>query len=793
MAYTKPNSIIDEKDIKAFIKLLANNWYVFVIFLVVAFAIASINIHRTTKIYAASTTLLLKSEQKTDLRGAILQGLGIYSNYEDLASEMRVITSAPLIQKAISKLNLDISYFIVGRLKTTEVYRKNIFIVNANIYNYDYYSIDFNVTVLDRYRYRLWIENEGYRYDKVHKFGEHIANADFYAVLHRNERFFTKHLENNLKFDEITYKFRVNNRANLVNKYKNSLYIENEDWTAITQIYLEDEIPERAIEFLDTLANEYLDNSIERTKQININTLAFIDEQLVEVVDSLNKIEESLEDYKKKNIRYNNKNTSVQYLSDLKAADKDKFQLMTNMAFLDDLYNHVSQNKHDTVLLPSILGQEYDPQIVRAINELFDLQKKREFQYFNNKDNSLTIKELDDQISTLKKYILGYLVNTKEALKKKTAYLDTRIATLESIVEKAPRVQRDIVNIERKLNINENIYVYLLQKKAETIIAKAGIVANKRVIEPASSHGVVKPDKQAIMFNYLGIGFVLSLLVVFVRKVFFETIDSKDDLEDLSTVPVIGVIGNAKDMEDEYLAVDKSPKSTVAEAFRAVRINFQYLVGGEKCKTILITSFAANEGKTFCSINLAITLAKSGKRVCMVGMDIHKPKLHRAFKLANDIGISTLLIGKSSLDDSIKFSGIENLDVLLAGPIAPNASELLTRQDIHKMIGSLKEQYDFLVLDTPPMSVLTDALVFMKDADINLFVLKSHFAKKGFVRFAHGIKEKNNPSNFCFVLNNVKKKKFLYGYGASYGYNYGYGYGYEYGYGYGYGYGQENS
>jgi succinoglycan biosynthesis transport protein ExoP len=265
-----------------------------------------------------------------------------------------------------------------------------------------------------------------------------------------------------------------------------------------------------------------------------------------------------------------------------------------------------------------------------------------------------------------------------------------------------------------------------------------------------------------------GIGLALSFLVIFLKGIFYNYIQNKDDLADLTTLPIIGVIGKSKEAKESYLVVDKNPQSLTAEAFRVIRTNLAYFAPKSTSKVILVTSSMASEGKTFCAINIASILSKAKKPVVLVDLDLHKPKQANAFNLKNDVGVTSFLVGKATLDEIILETPVEHLKVILTGPRTPNASELILDPMVEQMIQELKTRYEYIILDTPPVGLLSDALVMMKYSDLNLYVLKANYSKKDFVDIAHQIMEKNNIKSMSFILNGVNAKNIPAGYGGGY-------------------------
>jgi capsular exopolysaccharide synthesis family protein len=286
------------------------------------------------------------------------------------------------------------------------------------------------------------------------------------------------------------------------------------------------------------------------------------------------------------------------------------------------------------------------------------------------------------------------------------------------------------------------------------------------------------------------LGLFVALIIGVIRLLFFERIENLRELRSIAKIPVIGSVPNHPGAESDPLVVDIAPKSNVAEAFRSLRTNIQYLLPGDNSKIILVTSLHPGEGKTFTSANLAAIFAKANKRVLLFDFDMHKPKVHKNFGVENISGVSTLLIGKAELADCIIPTQIENLDIVTAGPVPPNASELVLSEKVHLLLEEAKESYDFLFIDTPPLMLISDSLVLLKLADTGIFVLNTEKATKQGVRHLEEILGLNKLSHNSLLLNNVKNQRWRYYYGKyAYKYGYGYGYGYAYGSGYGYGYG----
>ena len=537
---------------------------------------------------------------------------------------------------------------------------------------------------------------------------------------------------------------------------------------SVIDIEIEDEVQDRAVAFLDSLSHLYIDYSIAVSREINNNTIKFVDEQLEDVEAVLNCVESNLAEYQVKTGTVNTGDQSQLYLQQKAGVEAELAKLTVQMQSVDYLYNNLTSGGDVTSISPSLLSDQNDPSLGNSFSELSLLLQRKSNLLFSNTPNSIVVKEIEQQIETAKKNVLQLVLNIRRTLVVKYNSLTSQLGTYQSRISSMPSTMKGLVNINRKVEINEKIYLFLLETRSQTVISRASIVPDKFILDPSTATGLLRPIKTKILMMGIGVGIALSLLLIFLKGIFYNYITTKDDLSALTHLPVIGVIGKSKEAKESYLVVDKNPQSLTAEAFRVIRTNLAYFSPKSHSKVVLVTSSVASEGKTFCAINTASIVAKAKKPVVLIDLDLHKPKQANAFNLKNDIGVTSYLVGKASLKEIILETPVENLSVILTGPRTPNASELILDPMLEQMIQELKSSFEYIILDTPPVGLLSDALVLMKYSDLNLYVLKAHYSKKDFVDIAHQIIEKNNIKSMSFVLNNVNAKNIPAGYGGGY-------------------------
>jgi len=778
MSEKKKANIIEVDDLKSFFRIFFKNWYIIFAFILVSGVSSYFYTYKMPDVFAAKTQILLKNDETYDYQAQLYKGLGYYNAYEDNVNQIRVLTSNNIIEKALSKLKLNSSYFIVGRLKTTEVYQSMPFEFDVKQLNIGLYEQPIKFKILNEHKFEITYLKNGLDVVKSFAFNKKIIDADFVLTVKKNANINDQTI---ISLKDIDYVVKIHNIENLVASFKNALSIENLESTTVLELTLEDQIPSRAVTFLDTLSSVYIDYTAQAQFVINENTLVNIDKQLAGVVEVLKSIEDDLEGFKSNKEILDLPKQEEQYFKELIEYDAKKRTLelwVQSLASLEKYILTIGDSKEDKLLPPSFYIGEGDDYLRTAINELYTLQMSRNSRLFSSTEDNRNISELDQTTDLLKKNILTYIGNSQKGLAQRIQDINKQIGDFTTIIKGIPKTQRDLLSIQRKVDVNEKMYVYLLERRANTIIARAGILPQTSVIETAHSVGVVKPNKRKISYSFLFVGLVLSLLVVFIRMVVFATIESMDELKRLTHLPVLGEIILSKEATDDYLIVDKDVKAPITESFRAIRTNLEYFANEVNSKAVLVTSYNPGEGKTFCSVNLAAIIAKAGKRVLLIELDLHKPKIQQALKMSSDVGVSTILIGKSSIQSTVMDTQIENLSVILSGPTPPNASELILSKHLKELLDYGRAHFDYVVVDTAPIGLITDALVIMKNVDVSLFVLNTKFAKKQILDVVHDISKANKVSNIGLILNGVKRNR------SKYYYNYGYGYGYGYG-GYG--------
>lgn len=770
-------SRLNEEDfipIKKIIFLILKKWQWFVLSICLCLMFSLINNRYSSNIYSNSINIKFNNSSSTDPLESILgaKNTGIYS--QNFSDKMFMITSYPLIYKTINDLSLNIEYFIQGSIKTAESYNYRPITFKALNFNQNY-GQEFTIKLLNKYQYSI----ESAKIEKSnYEFGKEIVTDYGSFVVSLNDYFDTNSIG-----DYPTLIVKVKNPHNITKLYKNKIRLNRISKDAsIVNISVKGEDLVKETEFLNKLCENYIQNDLNTKNEVSKNTINFIENQLYEIKDSLNLIEAQLQIFKKNNGVVQISVESENFYDDIKALQNEKSKIFIENKYFDYLSKYLNEkSSFEDVIVPVSYGISNNL-LNNLIDDLVDLQLEREILNPNGSLRNPAISDLNAKIDKLKSTLNDMISNLKS---KNTILLNdytSRIKVSEDMLKTLPSVERELVNIKRHYDLSENIYLLLMTKKTEAGILSAGNVSDAKIIEPAiiQSGIVVSPNRSQNNLFAFFVGIFLPLAVLTIIELLNNKITSPLEIEKKSSIPYLGFISCNNSGFD--LIVNDKPKSRIAESFRNIRSNIEFIIPrNNNGKTILLTSSISGEGKTFCAKNLATIYAMSGKKTLLIGADMRKPKLFLSFANDNEVGLSTFLSGNSEKNEVILSTNIKNLDLIKSGPIPPNPAELLGREKMNKLLYDLKTEYDYIIIDTPPIYVVSDPIPIMNLVDLNIYITRYNFTKVGFLDYINNFYNSNKIKNISILLNDVD---FSNQYGYGYGYNYAYNYAYNYGNGY---------
>lgn len=774
----------DTIDFRALLSKFLSKWYWFVIAGVFAYALAKAYIRFYTEpVYRISASMLAKDES------AAIKGFSTaMSTSKNLGNEMAILKSFDMVWRVMGELDFGVSYFHKGKIRTKELYYDSPFRVVIDSSSYQIVNSPFFITFLGGNKFRLQTTiNSNSAYDvysnksiesttnvainEVLEFGKPYKNTNISFTIFVQNPYFVQ--------NETKVYFTLNDRTNLTLLYKSKLNIAQLSKDAsLLDLSTSSPLLLKDIEFINKVCDVYVQYGLEEKNLQATKTIKFIDEQLESISNYLRNADEQMESFRTKNkIADVDKSTKLAYTK-LEGLEAQKASIMLNIKYYHYILEYIQTNKDiKSIVAPSAIGIG-DPLLSTLIAQLIALKSERVAIEANSTKKNPVLQNMDDKISNVKQTLEENLRNIISGTELTLKDLSTRIVEIEEKLELLPQTERLYMEVQRKYNLNDNLYTYLLEKRAEASISRASSTPDARILDKArpQTSPQIAPKTNLIFTSFFMIFLLIPLIVIIISDFLNNKIMSKANLESITDLPILGIIGHSKIKSN--LAVLDKPKSGIAEAFRSIRINLNYLAPDKEKKIVAITSSISGEGKTFCSINLASILALSGYKTILIGADLRKPKIFDDFGFNNLKGISTYLAGKANVDDIINKAKFDNLDVMLAGPVPPNPAELLGSPRMDVLINELKQRYDYVVIDTPPIGLVADCFILMKYSDINIYIVRHGYTETRLLEKVDSMYEEGKISNMNIIINDLVDKDAKYGYGYEYGYGYYNGYGY---------------
>ena len=760
-------------DYKIILFKVYRHWYLFVITIVVALAIAFLFNKYSKPIYEVEATVLVKDKSEYKMNPQDMIGLGFFNSMQNLQNEIGILQSWSLTYKALLNSGFEVSYFTIDQLITRELYKDAPFTVVFDTAVPQPVNIRFTVNILSGRQYQLSAnyENvefysfskrekvpgkiENVAFEKTYPFGEEVSNGQFRFRILLNPNFKpaidTKY----------SYFFVFNDYEALVGEFRSFTIEPINREASILGIKLRGRNGQKLVDFANNLTNEYIARGLDRKNLATQRTVEFIEKELQGIADTLYSSEKALEVFRTNKEIMNLDDASKQVFDKMMELQDQMAILMVKSKYLNNLKEYIEKNKGlDELIVPSSMGVENDllNDLTMQLTKLYT-DRTELAQYTNSKNPSLN--SLDLQIETTRNALYENIKSAINTNNIELKELNNRMGTFTSRINELPDTQRILFGMERRFKLTDAIYTYLLEKQSEARITQASNLPDNEVLDKAPHAGfaMVYPKKSLNYIIALILGLILPVLYVLAKDYFNDKIMEREDVEKITKLPVAGhIIHNDK---PNKVVVVEYPKSTITESFRSVRTNVQYLLQGREKQVILITSDMVSAGKTFSSINLASVFALYGKKTLLLGFDLRKPKIFQEFGLTNTEGISSYLINKSPLDAIIQNSGIENFDIIMAGPIPPNPAELIASDKCTEFFTRLKERYDYIIIDTPPIGLVTDAFLLMKHSDVNIFLVRQGYThKKIFASIIRDIELRKIP-NMAILINDVKLRQVI--------------------------------
>ncbi len=775
-------------DFKGFLIKISSYWKWFILSIIITFTIAyQVNI-RKQKIYEMSNVISLKEENNPFFTA----NTSLVFNWGGTSDQVSTIITK-IKSRTHNELVVDNLQYYVEYIKQSEYYDidaygitpfkvlidrdKNQLLgtkIKVNLLNNNEYSItiDFenNTTTTINYSKNKTSEAkvEIGTFSKKFKIGQQVSLPflSWKLELYQNQE----------NFSEKEIYVKLNDFDGTVAKYQGLKVASDEKSGSIISLSLQGTNKSRMVDYLNSTVKILIKNELDKKNLFATNTIKFIDSTLIETEKQIKVTNQDMNSFQKGKSIFEIEEGGSSIAAQLMKFDETRDVVNRKIIYLNTLKAYLRNNSDFSKLpAPSVAGIE-DPNIVVNVSKLISLSIGRSQLAYSIKNEKI-FNDFDNEMTAIKDVLIENINSVRNALNYDLNLVNSKIAEAENNLTKLPEDKQELTKIQRKYSLNDNIYENFLAKKNEAEVVKAANLSDIHFIDPAKDigAGLIGPRTSVNYITAFFAGVLIPLLIIFILFYINNSVQNVEDIARLTNIPLIGVTG--KKNTKSNLAVFEKPKSALSESFRAIRSSLQFIykknkVGGTK--TLMLTSTISGEGKTFCSINIATVFALSEKKTVIIGLDLRKPKIFEDFNIKNDIGAVNYLIGQKTLDEVTQKTIVPYLDVITSGPIPPNPSELIMGESMAEMMEELKLKYDYIILDTPPVGLVTDAFELAQFCDVTLYIIRQNYTKKDMITLLNNREKRGELNNISIILNGFENK-------AKYGYSYGYGFDYGYG------------
>lgn len=764
----------DEIDLKELFRTLLRYKISIIIITLIFFIVSSILAYYKPNIYSSSSSIEMVKDDNTNIGSTDFMLKAFGTDDANIADKIAIISSRFTVQKALESLNLTTSYYSYNALnKKTELYKDSPFIVNVKYLKDTMYGKTFELVPIGDDKFNLRIKpisifsvkyllnktgileskNE-ISYNQVHKYDEEINTPWFTLTINKISR-----------AKASKYSFNIIHTDSLFDRYIGGLSIHQiSQSVSILRLSYKDTVSLRAKEIINAIAETFIYQGIEQKTKVAELTLGFIDTQLSSINTKLKSSASDLERYKVKHDVINLGGKVTLTSAKLTEYEMQESEIQTEINILNNLKHFIDKNEDLSGLTIGTINFA-DETLGNMLRNLQVMTNKKSNMLIDYTELHPEIQKLTQNILFIKKALNSALNSSRNQLIQRQYDLRKLILKYTKSLEALPSQEKELASLARPLNVNQEIYEFLLQKKAETAILKSSTISSARILDPARDEAKpIEPNRKVMILMGILIGFMVGVILAFLREFLSYTIQNADEVERITDIPIYGVVPLNK---------DDMTKNMFYEAFRTIRTNLKFLPGNEKNQIISITSSVSGEGKTTITAALAEILARGEQKVIMLDLDLRKESLHKEFNLKNNIGISNYLTLQNTLEEVIQKTNIDGLDIIATGTLPPNPSELILSSMFTELLDKLRETYDYIVIDTPPAGLVTDAIIIMNYSDISFAILRAQYTRKEFVKNIDRLSKEHSKNKMAIILNGTQiGKEYGYGYGATYAHGY---------------------
>ncbi len=761
-------------DINRILKLTLRNWYLFLISIPLALGSVYIYHRYTIPVYRASTTILLKSTQdRTMAQTDLIEGFGLSPEMRNIENQIFIIKSKKLVKKAVDLSDFGVEYYRVGHFKDSEIYHSTPFKVEFDSLHPQLINVPIYLSCNESGKVNIEINTEG-TYTHIFKTEVTSGNTgpvDYKATVDWGQKITTPYFSFTLKKLNATvcepdsrYFFRFRTNDQTANIFRSRLSVtSNSEGSSIMNISVSGSSPGKMITFLNNLNIVIMENSLERKNDMATRTLSFINDQLKKVSDTLNTVQKDLLDFRKSNHFVLPSEYSQIITERYLEKEKELNILKIKKEYYLYIQKKLSENsKSEDFMLPAV-SDDGNGMVNQMIMQLIDLKDEYETLRSGAQTPNPYINSLSQKISISEKNLRTAIDMVIKNIELKEKELKSSLDKTINEIRLLPDLEREYANIERNYKLNDAIYTFLLQKHSENQIAKASNTPDNEVIDAPTITGLVSPNKKNNYSKAFIIALLLPIGIIVIREMINTKVRGKEDLEHLQEqIPILGfIMHNKNDVQD---IIHEQPHSVISEAFRSLRTKIKFMACESETWAITVTSTNTGEGKTFCAQNLASAFSISGKKTVLLGFDMRKPRLSKLFNLNKETGLSNYLTGQATFDDICYETDYDNLSIIPSGAIPPNPSELISNNKTGELFNILRDKFEVIIIDTPPIGLVADARILMDYSDCHLYVVRSNYTDKEHMGYSLNNLLLENVNHIGIILNDIPLKDKGYGY-----------------------------
>jgi capsular exopolysaccharide synthesis family protein len=752
-------------DPQVIIKLIIKYWYIYILSIGVAFLCARVYITHTMPVYLSSTTILVNEvggERTIASNEDLLQGLGLSGGMRNLENQIMILRSRALTEQALKALPFDVEFYqktFRNKIPLYPVYPVKIFLDGDASLPKD---TEFTIEIGFDNSYIIKSGSSNHEFFKSAVFGENIEiPGGSFRVDIRDSAW----IKSNIGRE---FNFIINSPQKLVNNFNSRLEVELLSRTgSILKVSLSGTNPSKDVDFLNMLSEVFQSISLDKKNNEAIRRIQFIDDQLIGISDSLQITENKLQQFRQSHKVMDLSAQGQAIIEQVTILENEKARLNLEANYYDYLADYLAKDVTGELPIVPITMGITDPGLTRLVTELADLQS----QLSSKRTGELNPLQnlLNQRVSSTKDALLETLNGLRRANSLARSENQDQINRVNSQASALPVTERQLLGIERKFRLNNEMYTFLLQTRAEQQMQKASNTADSEVVDPADTRysSLVSPKRNMIYLLSLFFGFGIPMLSLFFNFIFNKKL-REEDIPKLTLVPVLGSVPHAQDKYNK-IVID-FPNSSIAEAFRLMRSKMEFFTKDSSSPVILVTSSMPEEGKTFIAINLASVYSMLGKKTVLVGYDLRKPKIHIDFNIKNDKGVTTFLIGKNTINEIIQETSYENLSVIPSGPVPPNPAELTALGKTIELIRLLRDCYDIIIIDSSPIGLVSDTFSLLTNADACMLVVRPGTTIKNVLESTLMEIGVNSTKSTSLIINDIKAANKFYRYGHKYGY-----------------------